>query len=209
MDYPNNSMAGINRPNPQAEKREPIKPVLAEGEAKTRKKSLTSKLVGIFVPEDVDNIKDYIIDDMIIPGIKHAILDGMSMVFFKEPYSGGYGGRKSMKGGRTSYERYYDDDRRGSSRHEMRDRSRTRDLRAYEDIDFITRAKAELALDSLFEALDRYKQVPIGAIYEAANQPNEPIDYDYGWTDLSGARVEGDSRSGYYIYIPRRPHSLR
>ena len=106
--YPNNSHTARERKpegsSPPDKKLEKV----VSGEAKTRKKSEVKKFANIFVPEDVENVKSYILVDVIVPGIKNAIADAVSIMLFGE--AGRLGGR-SGKGSRASYQRYYDDRR--------------------------------------------------------------------------------------------------
>ena len=45
------------------------------GAVKVKKKNGFEKLAGTFVPDDVDNVKSYIMQDIIVPAIKDVILD--------------------------------------------------------------------------------------------------------------------------------------
>ena len=66
--------------------------------------SVINKLAGIFVPEDVDNVKSYIFEDIIVPAVKDIILDAVKAVLGVK----GSGGRKSMAS-KVSYRKYYED----------------------------------------------------------------------------------------------------
>ena len=50
---------------------------IVSGSVKTKKKSGINKLAGIFVPEDVDNVKSYIFEDIVVPAVKDIILDAV------------------------------------------------------------------------------------------------------------------------------------
>lgn len=47
------------------------------GAVKVKKKNGFEKLAGTFVPDDVDNVKSYIMQDIIVPAIKDVILDAV------------------------------------------------------------------------------------------------------------------------------------
>ena len=53
---------------------------IVSGSVKTKKKSGINKLAGIFVPEDVDNVKSYIFEDIVVPAVKDIILDAVKAV---------------------------------------------------------------------------------------------------------------------------------
>lgn len=140
-DYPNNSHnAQEKKPEGSGPPDKKLEKVVSGG-TKTRKKSEVKKIANIFVPEDVENVKSYILIDVIVPGIKNAIADAVSIMLFGE--AGRLGGRNN-KGSRASYQRYYDD-----RRDDRRDYGRPRAVSGfdYDDIVFDTRGDADLVLD--------------------------------------------------------------
>ena len=77
MDYASNShkSKGENKvvENPPAEKK--VVKQVATGVRK--KKGFGKKLAESFIQNDVQNVKSYIVDDVVIPGIKKAIMDAI------------------------------------------------------------------------------------------------------------------------------------
>ncbi len=47
------------------------------GSAKSKKKGGIQKLTGMFVPEDVDDVKSYIFEDIVVPYVKDMFLDAV------------------------------------------------------------------------------------------------------------------------------------
>lgn len=103
------------------------------GKAKTKPNEMR-KLSGLFLADDISNVKSYVFSDVLIPAIKNAISDVII-----EATTALFGGNKNRSGrsGRAnsspSYRSYYDDRdrppaRSGSSRFD------------YDDISFDTRA---------------------------------------------------------------------
>lgn len=45
------------------------------GSAKSKKKGGIQKFTGMFVPEDVDDVKSYIFEDIVVPYVKDMFLD--------------------------------------------------------------------------------------------------------------------------------------
>ena len=167
------------------------------GEAKTRKKSEVKKFANIFVPEDVENVKSYILIDVIVPGIKNAIADAVSIMLFGE--AGRLGGRNN-KGSRASYQRYYDD-----RRDDRRDYGRPRAVSGfdYDDIVIDTRGDADLVLDQMESAINQYSLVSVADLYDLAGITCRSYTANkYGWTDLRGAKVVR-VRDGYILELPR------
>lgn len=145
-EYPDNSHSGREAASPPEKKVDKV----ITGTAKTRKKSGAQKFAGAFLPEDVTSVKSYILRDVVVPGIKNAIADVVSIMLFGE--TGRIGGRKT-NGSKVSYNRYYDD-----KRDDRREYGRPRAPGGfdYDDIVFETRGDAERVLDQLESVINIY-----------------------------------------------------
>ena len=196
-EYLNNSYnAREKRPEGSGPPDKKLEKVVSGG-TKTRKKSEVKKIANIFVPEDVENVKSYILIDVIVPGIKNAIADAVSIMLFGE--AGRLGGRNN-KGSRASYQRYYDD-----RRDDRRDYGRPRAVSGfdYDDIVFDTRGDADLVLDQMESAINQYSLVSVADLYDLAGITCRSYTANkYGWTDLRGAKVVR-VRDGYILELPR------
>ena len=196
-DYPNNShSARINQNGDQSQEKKFEKVV--SGNAKTKKKSEARKIAGIFVPDDVNNVKSYIVNDVIIPGIKRAIADVVSIVLFGE--TGRVGGGRKSGGSSASYQRYWDD-RRDDRREYARPRTSGFD---FDDIVFETRGDAEAVLDNIEDAIDQYGMASVADLFDMAGvtcTAGFPAN-KYGWTDVRDARVVR-VHGGYILSLPR------
>jgi hypothetical protein len=195
-DYPDNSHSSRERQDSSQPERKLEKVV--NGETKTRKKSEVKKFANIFVPEDVDNVKSYILTDVIIPGIKNAIADVVSIMLFGEVGRLGRGGRD--RGSKISYQKYYRDDR-----DDRRDYGRPRSTSGfdYDDILFETRGDADLVLDQLESAIASYGIASVADLYDLAGITCRSYTANkYGWTDIRSAKVVR-VRDGYILQLPR------
>lgn len=196
-DYPDNSHSARERKQDGASPPDKKLDKVVSGETKTRKKSEVKKFANIFVPEDVDNVKSYILMDVIVPGIKNAIADVVSIVLFGE--AGRLGGRRE-KGSRVSYQKYYDD-----RRDDRRDYGRPRAAAGFEfdDIIFETRGDADLVLDQLESAIANYGLASVADLYDLAGITCRSYTANkYGWTDIRTAKVIR-LRDGYTLQLPR------
>ena len=90
-EYPDNSYSARERKQDASGPPDKKLEKVVSGGTKTRKKSEVKKFANIFVPEDTENVKSYIVMDVIVPGIKNAIADVVSIMLFGE--SGRLGGR--------------------------------------------------------------------------------------------------------------------
>lgn len=196
-EYPDNSHSARERkqdgfvpPNKKLEK-------VVSGGTKTRKKSEVKKFANIFVPEDAENVKSYILMDVLVPGIKNAIADVVSIMLFGE--ANRLGGRRD-KGSRLSYQRYYDD-----RRDDRRDYGRPRAAAGfeYDDIVFETRGDADLVLDQLESAIANYGLASVADLYDLAGITCRSYTANkYGWTDIRAAKVIR-TYDGYILQLPR------
>ena len=195
--YPNNSHTARERKPDSSGPPDKKLAKVVNGEARTRKKSEVKKFVNIFVPEDVENVKSYILIDVIVPGIKSAIADAVSIMLFGEA---GRLGVRNGKGSRASYQRYYDD-----RRDDRRDYGRPRAAAGfeYDDIVFENRGDANLVLDQLESAIDTYGIVSVADLYDLAGITCRSYTATkYGWTDIRAAKVVRIP-DGYILQLPR------
>ena len=172
---------------------------VVQGEVKTKKKSEIQKLGSIFISEDVNNVKDYILMDVLVPSIKNAIYElvtgSLDMIFFN-----GQGNlKKKSQSSTVSYSRYYDQKRdtdRGYSG------TRTATGYDYNDIILETRGEAEDVLDRMSELIDTYGQVTVADLYDLVGITGNYTDNKYGWVNIRNAepiRV----RNGYLLKLPK------
>lgn len=196
-EYPDNSHSARERKPDGSSPPEKKLEKVVNGGAKTRKKSDVKKFANIFIPEDVNSVKSYILMDVIVPGVKNAIADVVSIMLFGD--AGRLGGRRE-KGSRVSYQKYYDD-----RRNDRRDYARPRSASGfdYDDIIFERRGDADLVLDQMEAAIDQYGVVSVLDLYDLAGVScRSHTANKYGWTDLNAARVIRD-RDGYFLQLPR------
>lgn len=184
------------------EERKEQKPVV-KGQVKIKKEPLSRKFSNVFLSDTVDNVKSYIIFDVIVPGIRDLIYsmitNGSDMLIY-----GRSGGNKGSGGGSK---RDYTKFTRGSSgwsNNEPRRGGNPRDRHAYNDIIFDNRGDAREVLDCMSDILERFKMVSVADFYELAHaeECETYADRKYGWYDLSGADIARD-RDGYRIIFPK------
>lgn len=181
-----------------------IASVAPKAPVKVRKKSGLKKIADDFIRDDLLKVKDFAINDVLIPAIKKSISDifktGIDMML----YHGDTGNRgRYSDNSRVSYRSYYDN---GPSRRRTETySSRNHDYRDSPDIQeriFETRGEAEAVLDNLYRMMARYHIVSVADYLDETGVTGTYVDRDWGWSDISSARVERD-RDGYYIRMPR------
>ena len=173
-----------------------IQPV---AKAKTKKKSEVKKFADVFIAEDITSVKDYIVNDVLIPAAKKAISDiitnGIDMILYGEAKGRD---RRRDGGSRVSYTKYYERDRDREY-----DRGRTRrSVYDYDDIILDTRGEAEDVLNRMDDLIDAYGMVSVADLYDLVGVSGNYTDNKYGWTNLRNAEVRR-TRDGYLLKLPK------
>lgn len=182
-----------NRSSPEKK----VEKVIA-GTVKSKKKSEIRKFTDVFISEDIDNVKSYILLDVLIPAIKKAISDivtnGIDMILYGET-----GKTKSNStASKVSYRSYYD------GRNGRRDYSaiRTKISYNYDDIILDNRGEAEDVLSRMDELISTYGLVSVADLYDLVGVTGNYTDNKYGWTNIRSASVIR-VRDGYMLKLPK------
>ena len=164
---------------------------VVSGAVRTKKRSMLS---DSFISEDVNNVKSYIILDVLIPAAKKAISDiivnGVDMLLYGET-----GHTKKNGSSKVSYRSYYD---RPSERRDTRSIGGYR----YNDIVLDNRGEAEDVLMRMDDLIASYGVVSVADLYDLVGENCNYTDNNYGWTDIRSASVVR-VRDGYLIKLPK------
>ena len=165
------------------------------GTAKAKKKSSINKFADVFISEDVNNVKSYIIMDVLVPAVKKAMSDivtnGINMILYGETTN-----KKSSDASKVSYRNYYDRDRREEPY------SRQRVGYSYDEIILDNRGEAEDVLSRLDELIITYGIVSVADLYDLVGITGNYTDNKYGWHDIRSASVLR-VRDGYLLKLPK------
>lgn len=206
-ELPGNSYAkrdDISSKDEVVETKAIVKPKqVAQG--KVRKQSLIKKFGHYILEDTIETAKEHTIKEILLPGIRNLIFDTFNemvatMLFGDDaprPASTYRTGNGARKAGRTSYEKYYEDNqRRGGRAGSYRDMPYDPD-----DIVLDTRAQANAALDELDYIIHKYGQASIATYYDIVGVTGEWADNRYGWTSIRGASIK-PVRDGFMIILP-------
>ena len=175
------------------------------GKVRTKKKSGLSKLSDIFIAEDINNVKSYIMYDVIIPAAKDLIIniatETVHTLFGGGRRSGSNGSLLGLARGSSyvAYNKYSDRRDPRSSYDDSRNRARF----DYDDIIYETRAQAMDALDIMEDAIDRYGFVTVADMYDIVDQSAPYTGNRYGWYGLRDAEITRLRGGGYIIRLPK------
>lgn len=193
--YPNNSIVRGPSEKPGSEKR--VSKV-TKGKVTKKEKNLGGKLAENFLATDMQSVGNYLIFDVLIPGMKEAFLDMMSMLLNGDKR----GDRTIRDRGRSSvyvpYNRYHDDRRRDRDKVEQRPRSRN----IVEDLIFDSRGDAEIVLSNMIHRIEEYEVASVRDLYGYADLPSDFTKERYGWSNLDEATITR-VREGYLLKLPR------
>ena len=185
-EYQSNSHKSKETPAKKVEK-----PVVTG--ARTKKKSELRKLADIFIPEDVESVRSYILLDVIVPLIKKGITSIVDVLLYGEARSD----TKKGSASRVSYRSYY----------ENRDRDdRGRGIAPkLTDVNIIvdSRAEAESIISGLEQIIDVYGFASVADMCDLADLEHNFTDNKYGWTSVKTAKII-PRRDGWEIEMPKR-----
>lgn len=177
-----------------------LKPVVKKSGVVSTKKPLGKRFASFFTEKDGTDIRNYIIFDWLIPGIKNGILDILSLMFFDEVRDKRSSRRREKE--RTSYSSYYrGETRRGSSRERERDRYRD-DKIDYQNIILERREDAEDVVDALKERIDKNGSATVADLLDLIDEASQFTDNNWGWTHTRDIGIRRVSR-GYLIDVAR------
>ena len=172
---------------------------VVNGSVKARKKSEIQKFADVFIQEDAQKVKSYILMDVLVPAVKKAISDivtnGIDMILYGDT---GHT-KKSGSASKISYRSYYDK----KDEHRNHSSNRTRKGYDYDDIILDNRGEAEEVLFRMDELIDTYGLVSVADFYDLVGITGNYTDNKYGWTDIRSASVVRVHGNGYMIKLPR------
>lgn len=199
-EYPGNSDKSKKESTTKEVVREKKQSVI-QGTASTKKKGLLSRFSETFTLGHTNDVKNYILVDILIPSVKKALYDmvvnGTDMILFR----GQGGGRRGQKSNisRASYADYHTGTRYGS---QVAPVPVQRTGFEYDEIIFETIVDAEQVLRSMDAVLEQYDSVSVADLYEFAGltNPNWNV-HKYGWTNIAGSYAL-PVRDGYILKLP-------
>lgn len=184
----------------EAEKKDEKRIQKPLGKIVTKKKPLGSKFADVFLSDDVDSVRGYVLFDVLVPAIKNAISEmitgGINMMLFGET-------RGSSKGGYTDYGSSYHTTYKykGGSSYSDNRRER-RSGYDYKDIILESRSDAEQLRDNLIDLIEDYGSVSVADLYDALDITSEYTDHKWGWMNLKDISIRR-VREGYLLVLPK------
>ena len=174
---------------------------VVSGNVSMRKKTTLKKVADIFFQKDINDVKSYLIMDVLIPEIRDAlynlVMNGLDMMLYDRKRT-----RKSSSNTmRVNYSAKYNN--QTSIPESSNSSPRTKSGLNFDDVVFDDRMDAEEVLNQMLNIIEQYDSVSVADFCELAGIPGEYTDRKYGWTSLGAAEVKRISGGGYILKLPR------
>lgn len=160
------------------------------------KKNNVRKFTDAFISGDTQNLKEYIIMDVVIPTVKKALVEAITTAADMIFYGGKGAGKRSTNTGYVSYDRF------SSRRDESDAPPRAYKSYSYENVTIDSRGEAEMVLREMRNLINRYGMARVMDFYDLVGVTGDYTDMSYGWTDLRDAEVVR-RYNGYTINLPK------
>lgn len=179
---------------------------------KPRKKSLGSKIAETFITGDMDDVKRYVVQEIIVPRVKQTIeeiiTNGVHILFNGRASSGSSGHRKNSM--------YVSYDNGGYVDYSNAGKRAGQNVSTYTGsfgnfiYPFKTRQEADEIISMLGDVLEAYKKISIKDYYDILMNRYKNLkvqisitDPNYGWKSMDGISVKQTYDRQYYIQFPR------
>lgn len=225
MDFPGNSINSRieQKPDPEqvpentkATSEKTVKKVVT-GKVAEHKPTLGKRFKNMFI-HDGGNFAEHIVEKVVVPMVKDMALSIVTQMVdgvrqgVEEAIFGPDGREKRVRSTsygtgrpRVNYTQYSSNTRvsRTESREPVRSRSVRRSNRVREIL-VKTREDGDRVLEELDGIIDsELGHCTVGDFYAACGEETVSTDEEWGWTDLSGARVHKITSDEYLIAMPR------
>ncbi len=189
-----------------------LEPVVNRKDLIRPDEGIGSKFKKMFVKKDLNEISEYAIKDIFIPGAKKMALNMLHMAFFGKPlddrYYNDYDSRRRSEyyDYRGSYDRRdYSRSRYDYSRPSSRDRAMDRDKVDYKRIIVHTQEEAEKIVDELRDRIREQGTASVANLLELVGVIDDFEDNSWGWDregDIGIKVISTRSGRGFLIDVP-------
>lgn len=183
--------------------REKISPVVNRDQVISTKKPLSKKLAETFIKTDVKDLKKWLIQDVIMPGLMNGILDTLSMIFFEEVDTRRRDRSRRDRDRRVDYSNYYrssSSDRDSRRRRDRDDRYDSDDRVDFRNIVLRNREDAENVINAMRNRIRDNGCASVADLLDLIDVAGRYTDNNYGWDDERDIGIRRIS-SGYLIDV--------
>lgn len=211
------SVIAAAKPEPKTEKGKDDATIPKDGErpkqtqiiktkATIRKKSPLIRFREVFFGDDARSVAAYVAQDVLLPAAKDMISDAVTQtverILFGDSSPSRRGNSRSSNASYTPYHKAGGSYKKSSNTSDRRGDRRKRAALNFDDIEFDTRAEAEVVLDRLYDLVNDYDYATVSDLYDLVGIDAKFTDENYGWYDLRGSTIRR-IRSGYILDLPK------
>lgn len=195
--------------DPKVKKLEPV----INGKVEQRKKTLGARFKQHFVTEG-ESFFDHIVEKVVIPKsleLVNTIIRQTADAFAQGVEEALFGGRTNRPAPptrpghatiRTNYNGVSTSPKPTATAYFQ---PVVRRSNVVKDVVLEFREDVELVLDTLRGVIERHGNCTLGDFYQLVDIPTNPVDMEWGWTNLASARSR-EVDNGYLVVLPRLEH---
>jgi len=167
-----------------------------------RKKGIGKQFKGIFFGGDARTAYQYVVYEVLIPGAKEMLLDGVREGMEKLVLGQSRRQRNAPPSGPMGYVNYRGYQRQMGAPAPARTMSpRARARHNFDEIVLETRQEGEDVLERLYDLVEQYGSASVSDLLELVGIAATHTDQKWGWEELRGAAVSR-IRGGYLLDLP-------
>lgn len=174
--------------------------------ATIRKKSPLVRFREVFFGDDARSVASYVAQDVLLPAAKDMISDAVTQtverILFGDSSPARRNTSRSSNASYTPYHRASANYKKSNGTSDRRGDRRKRASHDFDDIEFDSRAEAEVVLDRLYDLVNDYDYATVSDLYDLVGIDAKFTDENYGWYDLRGSTIRR-IRSGYILDLPK------
>lgn len=170
---------------------------------RTKQVSATDKLLKRFIKTDAKSLKEYVINDFLIPNclrlLRDTAVNAIDMLLL------GKAGGKSSSGnsGTRDYTSFSGSGVASNGSRWSPEANKQRSIDKLSSIIFNSRGDAEAFLGAIDERIRLYKRCSLLDCFDMLEKTNtSPTDENYGWRSIDGAEIRA-CQGGFEIIYPR------
>ena len=173
-----------------------------KGQVIAKKPTIWRRIRGMFIAEDIGDVKGWLLDDVFVPFLKDTALDLMALYFYG---STSRRGRRNSRGGDVYIRNDYSD-KYVPKNSRRRDRDNSPKLQDggtdYRNIVLTDREDARNVVESLYDRIDRYQNASVADLLCEVGITSNYAQTRWGWTDKSQIGIKRVS-DGYLIDVDK------
>ena len=175
---------------------------VVNGKPANKEKSLFKKITDTFSAGNIHDARDYVIRDVLIPGLLDILYDGITRGVGRIIYGEKGSSVRNNNGRGVNYNgiRRLSD---GETLRRTKNETSVVGVYDYNEIELETKADADRLLDSMCEYLEIHDIISVADMYSMANyKSGDYTDNNWGWDSLAGSHVKRTS-DGWTLVLPR------